>query len=152
MVKICISSDHGGYELKNKIINLLNNFGYEVKDLGSKEYSPDDDYPDTTKNVAEAISQGVYDRGIVLCGSGVGASVVANKFINVRAAICHDTYSATQGVEHDDMNVLCLGGRIIGEELANKIVEAFVNAEYKPEKRFQRRKEKLQQIEKNNFS
>jgi len=152
MVKICISSDHGGYELKNKIINLLNNFGYEVEDLGSKEYFPDDDYPDTTKNVAKAVSQGMYDKGIVLCGSGVGASVVANKFINVRAAICHDTYSAAQGVEHDDMNVLCLGGRIIGEKLANKIVEAFISAEYKPEKRFQRRKEKLQQIEKNNFS
>ena len=115
MGKICIGSDHGGYELKNKIINLLNNFGYEVKDLGSKEFLPDDDYPDTTKNVAEAISQGIYHKGIVLCGSGVGASVVANKFINVRAAICHDTYSAAQGVEHDDMNVLCLGGRIIGE-------------------------------------
>ena len=139
MVKICISSDHGGYELKNKIINLLNNFGYEVEDLGSKEYFPDDDYPDTTKNVAKAVSQGMYDKGIVLCGSGVGASVVANKFINVRAAICHDTYSAAQGVEHDDMNVLCLGGRIIGEKLANKIVEAFISAEYKPEKRFQRR-------------
>ena len=147
MVKICISSDHGGYELKNKIINLLNNFGYEVKDLGSKEYSPDDDYPDTTKNVAEAISQGVYDRGIVLCGSGVGASVVANKFINVRAAICHDTYSAAQGVEHDDMNLICIGARIVSPTDATKLINVFLSALFTQEKRHLRRLSKLNKIE-----
>ena len=102
--------------------------------------------------MANAISRKEYDKGIVLCGSGVGASVVANKFRDVRAAICHDTYSASQGVEHDDMNIICLGGRIIGDALAKDIISEFLKAKFVQEDRFKRRKEKIDQIEKENFS
>tara|TARA_Y100001970_G_scaffold58840_4_gene74820 strand:- start:4368 stop:4823 length:456 start_codon:yes stop_codon:yes gene_type:complete len=151
-MKICISADHGGFDLKNIIIEHVKSLGFDIEDLGEKEMDPSDDYPDTTKIVAEAISSKAYEKGIVLCGSGVGASVVANKFKDVRAAICHDTYSAAQGVEHDDMNVICLGGRIVGDALAKEIVSEFINSRFVSEERFVRRKEKLDQIEKENLS
>ena len=151
-MKMCISADHGGFDLKNIIIERVKSLGFDIEDLGEKEMDPSDDYPDTTKLVAEAISSKAYEKGIVLCGSGVGASVVANKFKDVRAAICHDTYSAAQGVEHDDMNVICLGGRIVGDALAKEIVSEFINSRFVSEERFVRRKEKLDQIEKENLS
>ncbi|MBA46913.1 MAG: ribose-5-phosphate isomerase [Dehalococcoidia bacterium] len=151
-MKICISSDHGGFELKKILIKHINSLGFEIKDLNDTAYDPNDDYPDTSRLVADAISKKSYDKGIILCGSGVGASVVANKYKNVRAAICHDTYSASQGVEHDDMNVVCLGGRIIGDALAKEIISEFINAKFVDEERFIRRKEKLNQIEKENLS
>tara|TARA_Y100000768_G_scaffold64139_2_gene44184 strand:- start:2054 stop:2509 length:456 start_codon:yes stop_codon:yes gene_type:complete len=151
-MKICISSDHGGFELKKILIKHINSLGFEIKDLNDTAYDPNDDYPDTSRLVADAISKKSYDKGIILCGSGVGASVVANKYKNVRAAICHDTYSASQGVEHDDMNVVCLGGRIIGDALAKEIISEFINAKFVDEERFIRRKEKLDQIEKENLS
>ena len=151
-MKICISSDHGGFELKKILIKHINSLGFEIKDLNDTAYDPNDDYPDTSRLVADAVSKKSYDKGIILCGSGVGASVVANKYKNVRAAICHDTYSASQGVEHDDMNVLCLGGRIIGDALAKEIISEFINAKFADEERFIRRKEKLDQIEKENLS
>tara|TARA_B110000438_G_scaffold163004_1_gene156067 strand:- start:7494 stop:7949 length:456 start_codon:yes stop_codon:yes gene_type:complete len=151
-MKICISADHGGFELKNLLIQHINDLGFEVDDLGEKINNPEDDYPDTTEVVAKSISNNTYEKGIVLCGSGVGASVVANKFKNVRAAICHDLYSASQGVEHDDMNILCLGGRIISESLAKDIVKKFLNANFDSQERFERRKKKLEKIEKQNFN
>lgn len=151
-MKLCISADHGGFELKKIIIEHIKSLGYEIEDLSGNEYDPTDDYPDTTKLVAEAISRKNFDKGIVLCGSGVGASVVANKYKDVRAAICHDTYSASQGVEHDDMNIICLGGRIIGDALAKEIVAEFLKSKFVNEERFIRRKEKLNQIEKENLS
>ena len=151
-MKLCISADHGGFELKKIIIEHIKSLGYEIEDLSGNEYDPTDDYPDTTKLVAEAISKKNFDKGIVLCGSGVGASVVANKYKDVRAAICHDTYSASQGVEHDDMNIICLGGRIIGDALAKEIVTEFLKSEFVNEERFIRRKEKLKKIEKENLS
>ena len=150
-MKICISADHGGFDLKKIIIDHVKSLGFEIDDLGEKEIDLSDDYPDTTKLVAEAISSKTYEKGIVLCGSGVGASVVANKFKDVRAAICHDTYSAAQGVEHDDMNVICLGGRIVGEALAKEIISEFLESRFISEDRFIRRKEKLYQIEKENL-
>jgi len=151
-MKICISADHGGFELKKILIKHIQSLGFEIKDLNDTDYDPNDDYPDTSKLVADAISNKSYDKGIILCGSGVGASVVANKYKNVRAAICHDTYSASQGVEHDDMNIVCLGGRIIGDALAKEIVAEFLNAKFIDEERFIRRKEKLDQIEEENLS
>ena len=151
-MRIAIGADHAGYILKEELIKTLESLNCNIEDIGAYKLDPLDDYPDFAIKVANKVASGDCLKGIVICGSGVGASIATNKIRGVRASVCHGTYSAGQGVEHDDMNVLCLGGRIIGEELANKIVEAFVNAEYKPEKRFQRRKEKLQQIEKNNFS
>ena len=151
-MKLCISADHGGFELKKIIIEHVESLGYKIEDLSGKEYDPSDDYPDTTKLVAEAISNQSYDKGIVLCGSGVGASVVANKYKDVRAAICHDTYSASQGVEHDDMNIICLGGRIVGDALAKEIISEFLKSKFIKEERFIRRKGKLDQIEKDNLS
>ena len=151
-MKICISADHGGFELKNLLIQHIKDLGFEVDDLGEKIKDPEDDYPDTTEVVAKSISDNTYQKGIVLCGSGVGASVVANKFKNVRAATCHDLYSASQGVEHDDMNVLCLGGRIISETLAKDILKEFINAKFNSQERFERRKKKIEKIEKQNFN
>ncbi len=123
--------------------------GYEVEDLGAKELVPDDDYPDLALPVARAVQSASAERGIIVCGSGVGASVIANKVPGVRAGLCHDTYSSHQGVEHDDMNVLCLGGRIIGEELSKEVVKSFLEARFLPEPRFQRRLNKLLDIERN---
>ena len=146
-MKICISADHGGFELKKIIIEHIKSLGLNVDDLNDTEYDPEDDYPDTTKLVAKSISKNEHDKGIVLCGSGVGASVVANKFKNVRAAICHDTYSASQGVEHDDMNVLCLGGRIIDEAMASSLVKTFLSAGFSGEERHLRRLNKINEID-----
>ena len=146
-MKIAVAADHNGYDLKNLIYNLMSDAGHEVTDVGPHEVDPLDDYPDYAKPLAEGVSTGKYDRGIMVCGSGVGASVAANKVKGVRAAVCHDIYSAHQGVEHDDMNVLCLGSRIVGLEVAKELVKAFLTAEYTHEERHQRRLEKVISME-----
>ena len=146
-MKIAVAADHNGYDLKNLIFSLMNDAGHEVTDVGPHEVDPLDDYPDYAKPLAEGVSTGKYDRGIMICGSGVGASVAANKVKGVRAAVCHDIYSAHQGVEHDDMNVLCLGSRIVGLEVAKELVKAFLTAEYTHEERHQRRLEKVISME-----
>ena len=126
---VAVAADHGGFPLKAKVIEVVRAAGHEPLDLGT--FSTDAvDYPDYARAIGEAIQQGRAERGILLCGSGVGACVAANKMRGIRAAVCHDTYSAHQGVEHDDMNVLCLGARIIGPELAPELVQAFIGAKY----------------------
>ena len=146
-MRIVISADHNGFELKDIILKLLNDTEHTVLDVGPHSFDPLDDYPDYAKIMAKSISQGESDRGIMICGSGVGASVAANKVKGVRAAMCHDVYSAHQGVEHDDLNVLCLGSRIVGSEVARELVIAFINASYTHEERHQRRLEKVLDME-----
>ena len=146
-MKVAIACDHGGLPLKPTIVEILESCGHEVIDLGARQFDPDDDYPDFARYAGQAIQHGQAQRAIVLCGSGVGASVAANKMTGVRAAVCHDTYSAAQGVEHDDMNVLCIGARIVGVELAKALVKAFVAASFDPDPRFARRLDKVKAIE-----
>jgi ribose 5-phosphate isomerase B len=146
-VQIVVAADHGGFELKNKIIQWLNEKNYKVEDAGNTVYDSKDDYPDFAIKAAEMVSRKEVDKGIIVCGSGVGACITANKIKGVRASICHDIYSAHQGVEHDDMNVLCLGARIIGENLAKELVFAFVEAEFIQEERFVRRLNKIKLLE-----
>ncbi len=146
-MKIAIAADHGGFPLKAEIVELLRKANHEPIDLGAHDYVAGDDYPDYAYLVGQAVQTGQAERGIVLCGSGVGACIAANKMKGVRAGLCHDTYSAHQGVEHDDMNVLCLGARIIGTELVKEIVLAYVNARFNTDERFQRRLEKVLKIE-----
>lgn len=146
-MKITIAADHGGFELKNKIVEWLKKENYEINDLGNHIYDAKDDYPDFAIAVAKEVSGGNADKGIVICGSGVGACIAANKFKGVRACVCHDTYSAKQGVEHDDMNILCLGARVIGENLAKDLVSSFLNAKFIKEERFIRRLEKVIKLE-----
>lgn len=147
-MKIAIGADHGGYELKGAIVLHLNELGHEVMDVGAFRLRPGDDYPEASRAVAEAVLTGNAERGILLCGSGVGASVAANKFPGIRAAVCHDTFSAHQGVEDDDMNVLCLGGRIVGDELAKEIVGRFISAQFSGAERHKRRLSQVIMIEK----
>ena len=146
-MKVAIACDHGGLPLKPTIVEVLQAGEHEVVDLGAHQLDPDDDYPDFARYAGQAVQHGQAERAIVLCGSGVGASVAANKMTGVRAAVCHDTYSAAQGVEHDDMNVLCIGARIVGVELAKQLVEAFVDASFDPDPRFVRRLDKVKAIE-----
>jgi ribose 5-phosphate isomerase B len=147
MMKVAVGSDHGGFQLKTKLVGFLKEKGHEVLDVGI--YSPESsDYPDAARAVSEAILRGNAERGILVCGSGVGASVASNKFPGIRASLCHDTFSAHQGVEDDDMNVLCLGERVIGTELAKEIVMTFLSARFSGGERFRRRLEKVRQIEK----
>ena len=146
-MKVAIGADHGGFRLREKLIAFLYAQGYVVVDAGASEENPVDDYPDFARAVAVAIRRGEVERGIIVCGSGVGASIAASKFPGVRAAVCHDSYSAHQGVEHDDMNVLCLGERVVGEKLAKEIVGIFLRAVFSGEGRHARRLEKVRQIE-----
>jgi ribose 5-phosphate isomerase B len=145
-MKIAIGADHGGFALKEIIGGHLAGWGYEVMDCGAHSAEPSD-YPDYARAVAEAIRSGRAGRGILVCGSGVGASVAANKFPGIRAAVCHDSFSAHQGVEDDDMNVLCLGERIVGPELAKEVVERFLSACFSGEERHVRRLGKVKEIE-----
>lgn len=146
-MKIVIGADHRGYGLKEKIKTLLGNH-YEITDVGTSSAEPVD-YPDIAESIAKVIKGGNAEKGILICGSGVGACVAANKFRGIRAAICHDVFSAHQGVEDDDMNVLCLGGGIVGESLAVEIINSFLGAKFKPEERYVRRLEKVKKIEDN---
>ena len=148
-MRVVIGADHGGYPLKEELKGYVESLGHEIVDVGAHELDPADDFPDFTKSVAESVTSGEAARGIMICGSGVGASVAANKVKGVRASVCHDTYSAHQGVEHDDMNVLCMGARIIGVELARELTDAFLSAEFAPEERFQRRLDKVLEMEAN---
>jgi len=147
-MRIAVGGDHAGFELKALLIPWLQSMGHEVEDLGADRLDPEDDYPDFAFVVADSVRSGKVERGIVVCGSGVGASIAANKLPGIRACLCHDTYTGRQGVEHDDMNVLCLGGRVIGFELAKEVLTAFLGASFIPEARFQRRLDKLLQVEK----
>jgi ribose 5-phosphate isomerase B len=150
-MKIALAADHAGFLLKARLAPWLNSQDCEILDLGAYIYNAGDDYTDFAEDIAEALQNGQSQRGILICGSGVGASVATNKFKGVYAALCHDTYSAHQGVEHDNLNVLCLGGRIIGVELAKEIILAFLKASYLASERFQRRLGKIQEIETRNF-
>jgi len=146
-MRIAIGADHGGLALKAHISAALRAAGHTVLDLGAYVLNPADDYPDFAQAVAEAVRRGQAERGIIVCGSGVGACVVANKLPGIRAGVCHDTYSAHQGVEDDDMNVLCLGARVIGSELALEVVRAFVGAKFSGEERHRRRLAKIAALE-----
>ena len=141
-MRIVIGADHRGYVLKDEIVAALKRDGHEVLDVGTNS-ADSVDYPDYARAVGAAIVDGRAERGIIVCGSGVGASIAANKVRGVRAAMCHDTYSARQGVEHDDMNVLCLGARVIGDELARELTRAFLAARFSGEERHQRRVAKV---------
>ena len=146
-MRLALSCDHAGYELKRDLAAILGQKGHAVLDLGTHSTAPVD-YPDAAESVAQALRNGDADRGIIVCGSGAGVSIAANKFPGIRAAVCHDTYTAHQAVEHDDMNVLCLGARVIGGALALDLANAFLGATYAREDRFQRRLDKVLTIEK----
>ena len=151
-MRVAVGCDHAGFALKEAVVGWLREWGHQVQDVGAHAIDPADDYPDFAKLVAESVAARQADRGIIVCGSGVGASIAANKVAGVRAAICHDTYSAHQGVEHDDMNVLCLGNRVIGSELARELVSTFVKASFSNEERHLRRLRKVLALEAANFA
>jgi putative hydrolase of the HAD superfamily len=145
--RIGVASDHGGFELKVKLLELLRTSGYEVKDFGSYQLNTGDDFPDFVIPMSEAVANGEVTRGIAICGSGVGACIAVNKIAGVRSALITDSFSARQGVEDDNMNVMCLGGRITGSALAWELVQLFINARYNHEERFRRRLEKIDLLE-----
>jgi ribose 5-phosphate isomerase B len=143
---LALAADHAGLDLKEELAVFLAGLGHTVEDLGTHSKDPVD-YPDSARAVADALTQGRAERGIVVCGSGAGVSIAANKVPGIRAAVCHDTYTAHQAVEHDDMNVLCLGARVVGGALATEIASAFLNARFSGEDRHRRRLDKLLAIE-----
>jgi len=145
-MRIAVGSDHAGYILKQEVGETLRQAGHEVLDVGTSSTAPVD-YPDSAEAVGKAVMDGRAERGVLICGSGVGASVAASKLPGIRAAVCHDTYSANQGVEHDDMNVLVLCGRIVGPALAMELVRAFVAARFTGEERHVRRLAKVKALE-----
>ncbi len=145
-MRVVIGSDHAGFELKQNLSSFLRELGNTVEDVGTHSVAPVD-YPDYAEAVGNALLKGRADRGVLVCGSGVGASVAVNKMPGIRAGLCHDTYSAHQGVEHDDVNVLVIGARVIGSELAREIVRAFVNAKFSAEERHWRRLAKVKALE-----
>lgn len=145
-MRLALAADHAGYQLKQELLATLTQQGREVLDCGTHSSAPCD-YPDSAEDVARALRDGVAERGVIVCGSGAGVSIAANKFPGIRAAVCHDTYTAHQAVEHDDMNVLCLGARVIGGSLALEIVAAFLGARFSGEPRHQRRLDKVLAIE-----
>ena len=145
--KIAIGADHGGYPLNKRVINELREARHEIVDFGTHDGAAGDDYPDYARQVGETIQVGNADIGILICGSGVGAAVAANKLKGIRAALCGDTYSAHQSREHDDCNVLCLGARVVGVELALEIVRTFVAARFSGEERHRRRLQKIAEME-----
>jgi ribose 5-phosphate isomerase B len=150
-MRISIGADHAGYDMKKDLIDFIQQQGHTVHDVGTFEPGKPDDYPDYATLVAEDIRSGNVDRGVLVCGSGVGVSVAANKYKGIRAGLCHDHYSAHQGVEHDDMNVLVLGARIIGLMTAQDSVQAFLNAKFSGEDRHVRRLNKVKGIEAEEF-
>jgi ribose 5-phosphate isomerase B len=146
-MKIVIGADHAGFDLKQEVSQHLKELGHEIVDVGTNEPNEPDDYPDFARLVAKEIQSGRVERGVLICGSGVGASVAASKFKGIRAAICHDHYSARQGVEHDDMNVLVLGSRVIGSSNAIDLVDAYLGAKFSGEERHVRRLAKVKAFE-----
>jgi RpiB/LacA/LacB family sugar-phosphate isomerase len=147
MIRIGIAADHGGFALKEQVASALKAEGYELVDFGAHDLSPGDDYPDFVVPLAKAVAAGKVEMGIAICGSGVGACVAANKVRGVRAGLCHDHYSAHQGVEDDDMNVLCLGSRIVGPALAWELIQTFLGAHFSGAERHQRRLAKVAMLE-----
>ena len=145
-LRVAVGADHGGFDLKQQLVALLKDT-CDIVDVGAGSFDPQDDYPDFVVPVARAVASGEVQRGIIICGSGVGACIAANKVPGVRAGTCHDTYSAHQGVEHDDMNILCLGARVIGIEVATELVTAFLEARFSGEERHRRRLDKVLDIE-----
>jgi ribose 5-phosphate isomerase B len=146
-MKVAVAFDHRGVKLRECVLAELEGLGHEIVDLGTDKPEPRIDYPDKAREVAEAIHGGAAERAVFVCGSGVGASVAACKFGGIRAGLCHDSYSAHQGVEHDDMNVLCLGSGVIGTSLAGELVRAFLGARFEGGERYVRRLEKIAETE-----
>jgi ribose 5-phosphate isomerase B len=146
-MRVAIGTDHAGFPLKIAVVHAIRATGSEVVDCGAFEQNPGDDYPDFAEEVARAVLEGRAERGVLLCGSGVGASVAANKFAGIRSALCHDTFSAHQGVEDDAMNVLTLGARVIGPSLAAELVAAFLHANFSGAERHRRRLAKIESFE-----
>jgi len=146
-MRIGVAADHGGFALKQQLMNVLRSAGHEVTDFGAHELTPEDDYPDFVVPLARAVGRGEVARGVAICGSGVGASIAANKVPGVRAGLCCDHYLAHQGVEDDDMNILCLGGRGIGYAFARELVEAFLTARFSGTERYRRRLAKVAALE-----
>jgi RpiB/LacA/LacB family sugar-phosphate isomerase len=144
---IGIAADHGGFHLKEQLLVFLREGGYDIVDFGALQYDSSDDYPDFVAPLARAVAARQVERGIAVCGSGVGAAIAANKIKGIRAALVTETYSARQGVEHDAMNLICLGGRVIGIELAKELLSAFLQAEYSGEERHERRLGKVAELE-----
>src|SRR5215218_2484400 len=147
-MRVAAAFDHRGVKLRDAVLGEIIALGHEVVDLGTDDGSVRIDYPDKARQIGEAIRAGDAERGVLVCGSGVGASVAACKLVGIRAAVCHDAYSAHQGVEHDDMNVLCLGSEVVGPELAAELVRAFLGARFDGGARYVRRLEKVETIEK----
>ena len=147
MMRVGIAADHGGFPLKERLAGRLRGAGYELVDYGAAQLNPDDDYPDFVVPLARAVARGQVQRGVAICGSGVGAAVVANKVPGVRAALIVDAFSAHQGVEDDDMNLMCLGGRVIGEALAEDLVRTFLAARFSGAERHRRRLAKVAALE-----
>jgi ribose 5-phosphate isomerase B len=146
-MRVAVAFDHRGVKLRERVLSELAALGHETLDLGTDAPEPRIDYPDKAREVGEAIQGGDAERAVLVCGSGVGASVAASKLRGIRAAVCHDAYSAHQGVEHDDMNVLCLGSEVVGPELAAELVRAFLNARFDGGERYVRRLEKVEEME-----
>jgi ribose 5-phosphate isomerase B len=146
-MKVAVAFDHRGVKLRERLLSELTALGHETVDLGTDRPEPPIDYPDKAREVGEAIQGGAAERAVLVCGSGVGASVAASKLPGIRAAVCHDTYSAHQGVEHDDMNVLCLGSEVIGPELAAELARTFLGARFDGAERHVRRLEKVEELE-----
>ena len=146
-MRVAVAFDHRGVKLREKLLAELAVLGHEAVDLGTDKPEPRIDYPDKARRVGEAIRSGEAERAVLVCGSGVGASVAANKLAGIRAAICHDTYSAHQGVEHDHMNVLCLGSEVVGPELAAELTRVFLAARFDGGERYVRRLEKIEEME-----
>src|ERR1035438_8158629 len=146
-MKVGIAADHGGYQMKQQMRQLLSARGHEVVEFGNTLYDRNDDYPDFAIPLARAVAAGVVERGVLLCGSGIGASIAANKIIGVRAAVCHDDFSARQGVEDDDLNILCFGGRTTGLAVAWDCTKSFLDAKFSGAERHRRRLAKVAQLE-----
>ena len=144
---VAFGCDHAGFPLRPRILRAIADAGHEILDCGARQLIPDDDYPDYARAVGTAVTDGRAERGVIVCGSGVGVSVAASKIPGIRAAMCHDTYSARQGVEHDAMNILTLGARVVGEELAAELVAAFLGARFTGAERHRRRLGKVEAIE-----
>ena len=148
-MRIAIGADHAGYDLKNYLCEKIESMDHSIVDVGAHTLDPDDDYPDFAKAVGKQVSSQESDRGILVCGSGVGASIAANKIVGIRASICHDIYSAHQGVEHDDMNVLCIGALVVEKNLALELASNFIKAKFSGKERHIRRLNKVFELESN---
>jgi len=146
-MRVAVAFDHRGVKLRDRILETIQGLGHEPVDLGTDRPEPRIDYPDKAQEIGDAVRSGAAERGVLVCGSGVGASVAASKVPGIRAAICHDTYSAHQGVEHDDMNVLCLGSGVVGADLAAELVRAFLAAEFDGGERYVKRLQKIEEME-----